>query len=247
MGREFPLTPRDVPQVATKHRRIVTAIPAPASISRLEQLRTHEPASMGGQPPIIWHEGERFYYPRSRRQPVDRLFGGSPRRVDGIRASAGARGDAAAARDRALPHVLLRERAPDRAGREAGGAGAPAAGEGVPALDGFRGHGVRDQAGADVCDPPQGTRTDAFRHLRECLPRPDHGRPARRRVARAESVDPRQAPRVRPGALPRRVPDQGYLVRPVRAVACGARGGARHGLWRDDRNVPGLQRPDVPA
>ena len=45
MGREFPLTPRDVPKVATKHRRIVTAIPAPASISRLEQLRTHEPAT----------------------------------------------------------------------------------------------------------------------------------------------------------------------------------------------------------
>jgi 4-aminobutyrate aminotransferase-like enzyme len=61
MGREFPLTPRDVPQVATKHRRIVTPIPAPASISRLEQLRGHEPTSMGGQPPIIWHEGERFY------------------------------------------------------------------------------------------------------------------------------------------------------------------------------------------
>jgi 4-aminobutyrate aminotransferase / (S)-3-amino-2-methylpropionate transaminase / 5-aminovalerate transaminase len=61
MGREFPLTPRDVPQVATKHRRIVTPIPAPASIARLEQLRKHEPTSMGGQPPIIWHEGERFY------------------------------------------------------------------------------------------------------------------------------------------------------------------------------------------
>jgi 4-aminobutyrate aminotransferase-like enzyme len=61
MGREFPLTPRDVPQVATKHRRIVTPIPVPASISRLEQLRRNEPASMGGQPPIIWREGQRFY------------------------------------------------------------------------------------------------------------------------------------------------------------------------------------------
>jgi 4-aminobutyrate aminotransferase-like enzyme len=61
MGREFPLTPRDVPRVQTKHRRIVTPIPAPASIERLEALRRNEPASMGGQPPIIWHEGERFY------------------------------------------------------------------------------------------------------------------------------------------------------------------------------------------
>jgi 4-aminobutyrate aminotransferase/diaminobutyrate-pyruvate transaminase/4-aminobutyrate aminotransferase/(S)-3-amino-2-methylpropionate transaminase len=61
MGREFPLTPRDVPRVSTKHRRIVTPIPAPGSISRLERLRKHEPTSMGGQPPIIWHEGDRFY------------------------------------------------------------------------------------------------------------------------------------------------------------------------------------------
>jgi 4-aminobutyrate aminotransferase-like enzyme len=60
MGREFPLTPRDVPQVATKYRRIVTPIPAPASIARLEALRQAEPTSMGGQPPILWHEGERF-------------------------------------------------------------------------------------------------------------------------------------------------------------------------------------------
>jgi 4-aminobutyrate aminotransferase-like enzyme len=60
MGREFPLTPRDVPQVKTKHRRIVTAFPAPASIARLEALRQAEPTSMGGQPPIIWQEGKRF-------------------------------------------------------------------------------------------------------------------------------------------------------------------------------------------
>src|SRR5579864_470949 len=60
MGREFPLSPRRVPQVSTPHRRIVTSIPAPESIPRLEQLRKHEPTSMGGQPPVIWHEGEGF-------------------------------------------------------------------------------------------------------------------------------------------------------------------------------------------
>jgi len=60
MGREFPLTPRDVPRINTTNRRIVTPIPAPASIPRLEQLRRHEPTSMGGQPPIIWHEGDGF-------------------------------------------------------------------------------------------------------------------------------------------------------------------------------------------
>src|SRR5690349_9628187 len=61
MGREFPLIPREVPRVSTAHRRIVTPIPAPASIERLERLRAHEPTSMGGQPPVIWHEGDRFY------------------------------------------------------------------------------------------------------------------------------------------------------------------------------------------
>jgi 4-aminobutyrate aminotransferase/diaminobutyrate-pyruvate transaminase/4-aminobutyrate aminotransferase/(S)-3-amino-2-methylpropionate transaminase len=61
MGREFPLTPREVPRVATKHRRIVTPIPVPASIARFEELRRYEPTSMGGQPPIIWQEGDHFY------------------------------------------------------------------------------------------------------------------------------------------------------------------------------------------
>jgi 4-aminobutyrate aminotransferase/diaminobutyrate-pyruvate transaminase/4-aminobutyrate aminotransferase/(S)-3-amino-2-methylpropionate transaminase len=60
MGREFPLTPREVPRVHTKFRRIVTPIPAPESIPRLEQLRKNEPTSMGGQPPVIWHEGDGF-------------------------------------------------------------------------------------------------------------------------------------------------------------------------------------------
>jgi 4-aminobutyrate aminotransferase/(S)-3-amino-2-methylpropionate transaminase len=61
MGREFPLSPRRVPQVSTSHRRIVTPIPAPASIPLLENLRKHEPASMGGQPAVIWHEGDGFH------------------------------------------------------------------------------------------------------------------------------------------------------------------------------------------
>lgn len=58
MGREFPLTPREVPRVETTHRRIVTPIPAPASVPRFEQLRKHEPTSMGGQPPVLWHSGD---------------------------------------------------------------------------------------------------------------------------------------------------------------------------------------------
>jgi 4-aminobutyrate aminotransferase/diaminobutyrate-pyruvate transaminase/4-aminobutyrate aminotransferase/(S)-3-amino-2-methylpropionate transaminase len=58
MGREFPLIPREVPHVSSAHRRISTPIPVPASIPRFERLRKYEPASMGGQPPILWHEGE---------------------------------------------------------------------------------------------------------------------------------------------------------------------------------------------
>jgi 4-aminobutyrate aminotransferase-like enzyme len=61
MGREFPLEPREVPRFSTPHRRIVTPIPVPASIPRFEELRRHEPTSMGGQPPILWQEGDRFY------------------------------------------------------------------------------------------------------------------------------------------------------------------------------------------
>ena len=64
---------------------------------------------MGGQPPIIWHEGDGFYI----RDPygnqwIDFSAGvlvasmgyGHPRVIGG---------DAAAARDRAVPHVLLRQ------------------------------------------------------------------------------------------------------------------------------------------
>ena len=73
MGREFPLTPRRVPQISTANRRIVTPIPAPASIPRLEELRKHEPASMGGQPPVIWHEGEGFTEQMVLRGSLERL------------------------------------------------------------------------------------------------------------------------------------------------------------------------------
>src|SRR3954454_21810196 len=58
MGREFPLTPREVPRVETRYRRIVTPIPVPESVARFEKLRSFEPTSMGGQPPIVWQGGE---------------------------------------------------------------------------------------------------------------------------------------------------------------------------------------------
>ncbi len=56
MGKEFPLTPKKVARIDSKFRRIVTDIPAPASVPLLEKLRANEARSMRGQPPVIWHK-----------------------------------------------------------------------------------------------------------------------------------------------------------------------------------------------
>jgi len=55
---ELNLTPRSVPKVETKYRRIGTAIPVPESVAILQDLRRHEPRSMGGQPPVLWDRAE---------------------------------------------------------------------------------------------------------------------------------------------------------------------------------------------
>lgn len=56
--RSFPLEPQDVPAVNTKYRRIQTQIPVPESLAILEALRTFEPRSMSGQPPIVWDRAQ---------------------------------------------------------------------------------------------------------------------------------------------------------------------------------------------
>ena len=58
MGKEFDITPREVCRVETKYRRIVTPLPAPASLETLETLRRVEPISMRGQPPVVWDKAE---------------------------------------------------------------------------------------------------------------------------------------------------------------------------------------------
>jgi acetylornithine/succinyldiaminopimelate/putrescine aminotransferase len=60
MAREYDLTPRSVPAVETKLRRIATQIPVPESLSTLQQLHDLEPRAMRGQPPIIWDHAEGF-------------------------------------------------------------------------------------------------------------------------------------------------------------------------------------------
>src|SRR5213080_827980 len=58
MGKEFSITPRAVPRVETKYRRIVTPLPHPDSVATLEKLRKFEPQSMRGQPPLVWDHAD---------------------------------------------------------------------------------------------------------------------------------------------------------------------------------------------
>jgi 4-aminobutyrate aminotransferase-like enzyme len=58
MGKEFSITPRSVPRVETRYRRIVTPVPHPDSVATLERLRRFEPQSMRGQPPLVWERAE---------------------------------------------------------------------------------------------------------------------------------------------------------------------------------------------
>jgi len=60
MGKAFDLTPKTIPPVETPFRRIVTSIPAPASLATLRMLLEYEPVSMTGQPPILWDRAEGF-------------------------------------------------------------------------------------------------------------------------------------------------------------------------------------------
>lgn len=60
MAKEFSITPRDVPRVETRFRRIATPLPHPESLVTLETLRRLEPQSMRGQPPIVWERAEDF-------------------------------------------------------------------------------------------------------------------------------------------------------------------------------------------
>jgi 4-aminobutyrate aminotransferase-like enzyme len=72
MGKEFSITPRNVPQVETKYRRVTTALPHPDSVATLEKLRKFEPQSMRGQPPLVWDRAEDvFVYDRYGNKWLD--------------------------------------------------------------------------------------------------------------------------------------------------------------------------------
>jgi 4-aminobutyrate aminotransferase-like enzyme len=61
MGREFDITPKTVPRVETRYRRIATPLPHPDSVAVLETLRRCEPVSMRGQPPLVWDRAEDIF------------------------------------------------------------------------------------------------------------------------------------------------------------------------------------------
>ncbi|HRT56313.1 MAG TPA: aspartate aminotransferase family protein [Candidatus Paceibacterota bacterium] len=72
MGKEFSITPRTVPRVETKYRRVVTALPHPDSVATLTTLRRFEPLSMRGQPPLVWDRAEDiFVYDRYGNRWLD--------------------------------------------------------------------------------------------------------------------------------------------------------------------------------
>ena len=58
MVKAFDLEPKAVRPVDTKFRKIVTWIPAPASLGILRTLQRCEPLTMTGQPPIVWDRAE---------------------------------------------------------------------------------------------------------------------------------------------------------------------------------------------
>lgn len=57
-GKSYSLTPKEVPAVNTKFRKIQTKIPVPESIPILQELRNYEPRSMSGQPLVVWDRAE---------------------------------------------------------------------------------------------------------------------------------------------------------------------------------------------
>ncbi len=61
MDHKYSMKPVAVPPVKTRHRRIVTKLPVPASLPIFRRLQQFEPISMQGQPPVIWDRAQDCY------------------------------------------------------------------------------------------------------------------------------------------------------------------------------------------
>lgn len=60
VAKTYSLTPKSIPTVDTKLRRIATQFPVPESIPTLEKLAKYEPLAMQGQPPVVWDRAVGF-------------------------------------------------------------------------------------------------------------------------------------------------------------------------------------------
>ena len=60
MAIEFDLTPKSIPRVETRYRRMITDFPAPEAVPVIEKLYKYEPVAMRGQPPVVWDRAEGF-------------------------------------------------------------------------------------------------------------------------------------------------------------------------------------------
>ncbi len=58
MEYKYKHTPKAVPFVETRFRRIRTQLPVPESLPLLQMMEEFEPSSMQGQPPLIWDKAE---------------------------------------------------------------------------------------------------------------------------------------------------------------------------------------------
>jgi len=56
----FNLVPRDVPPVATKHRRIATKMPVPESLPVFEEIRRYESSNVREQLPVVWDRAQGY-------------------------------------------------------------------------------------------------------------------------------------------------------------------------------------------
>lgn len=57
---KFNLTPRAVPKVRTKYRRIKTKIPVPQSLSLLKKIKKYESSNVMDQLPVIWDHAKGY-------------------------------------------------------------------------------------------------------------------------------------------------------------------------------------------
>ena len=58
MAKEFPLVPELVETVSTRHRKLSGMLPNQETVDRIMRMRTAEPQSMRGQPPIVWDRAQ---------------------------------------------------------------------------------------------------------------------------------------------------------------------------------------------